>query len=134
MNARGYCLLDAAWGEIKLAVWERRERVRCAMGSSGVGCTVVGMGAFCVLALVRLAIELGGAGVVCSGVGATLGAAFFGGSTLGAACWGEVVAGSCVGWECGCTIRDCMDSCVRSTGAGGSIGGTSVGTVGCCGL
>ena len=111
-------------------MWERRERVQCAMGTSGVGCTVVGMGEFFVLALVRLAIELGGAGAVCNGLGATLGAACFGGSTLGAACWGEGVAGSCVGWECGRTTRDCMDYCVRSTGAGGSIGITSVGTVG----
>ena len=127
MKARGYCLLDAAWGEIKLAVWDRRERVRCAMGSSGVGCTVV-------LALVRLAIEYEGAAAVCNGVGATLGAAFCGGSTLGAACWGEGVASFCVGWASGCTIRDCIVSCVRSTGAGGFIGGTSVGMVGCCGL
>ena len=127
MKARGYCLLDVAWGEIKLAVWVRRERVQCAMGWSGVGGAVV-------LALVRSAIVYEGAAAVCNGVGATLGAAFCGGSTLGAACWGEGVAGSCVGWECGCTIRDCMDSCVRSTGAGGSIGGTSVGTVGRCGL
>ena len=108
--------------------------MQCAMGSSGVGCTVVGMGAVCVLALVRLAIECGGANAVCNGVGATLGAAFCGGITLGAACWGEGVAGSCVGWESGCIIHYCMDSCVRSTGAGGFIGGTSVGTVGCCGL
>ena len=134
MKARGYCLLDDAWGEIKLAVWERRERVRCAMGSSGVGCTVVGLGAVCVLALLRLSIEYEGADAVCNGVGDTLGAAFCGGSTLGAACWGEGVAGFCVGWESGCTIRDCMGSCVRSTGAGGFIGGTSVGMVGCCGL
>ena len=134
MKARGYCLLDAAWGEMKLAVWERRERLRYAMGSSGVGCTVVGLGAVRVLALVRLAIEYGGADAVCNGVEATLRAAFCGGSTLGAAFWGEGVAGSCVGWESGCTIRNCMDSCVRSTGAGGFIGGTSVGTVGCCGL
>ena len=117
-------------GEIKLAVWERRERERCAMGSSGVGCTVVGLGPVCVLALVRLDIACGGADAVSNGVGSTLGAAFCGGSTLGAACWGEGVAGSCVGWESGCTIRDCMGSCVRSTGAGGFIGGTSVGMVG----
>ena len=64
----------------------------------------------------------------------TLGAAFCGGSTLVAAGWGEGVVGFCVGWAGGCTIRDCMGSCVRSTGAGGFIGGTSVGTVGCCGL
>ena len=117
-----------------MAVWERRERVRCAMGSSGVGCTVVGLGAVCVLALVRLAIELGGTCAVCNGIGATLRAAFCGGSTLGAVCWGEGVASSCVGWECGFTMRDCMDSCVRSTGVGGSIGCISVGTVGCCGM
>ena len=96
MKARGYCLLDAAWGEIKLSVWERRERVRCAMGSLGVGCTVVGMGAVCVLALVRLAIECGCADAVCNGVGATLGSAFCGGITLGALCSGEGVTGSWV--------------------------------------
>ena len=115
-------------------MWERWERVRCAMGSLGVGCTVVGMGVVCVLALVRRAIECGGADAVCNVVGATLGAALCGGSTLGAACWGEGVAGFYVGWESGFTIRDCMDSCVRSSGAGGSIGNASVGTVGCCGL
>ena len=104
------------------------------MGLSGVGCTVVGLGAGRVLALVRLAIEYGGTYAVCNGVGATLGAAFCGGSTLGAAFWGEGVAGFFVGWESRCIIRDCMGSCVRSTGAGRFIGGTSVGTVGCCGL
>ena len=64
MKARGYCLLDAAWGEIKLAVWVRRERVQCAMGSSGVGCTVVGLGEVCVLDIVRLAIVYEGADAV----------------------------------------------------------------------
>ena len=104
------------------------------MGLSGVECTVGGLGAVCVLAFVRLAIEYGGTYAVCNGVGATLGAAFCGGSTLGAACWGEGVAGFFVGWESGCIIRDCMGYCMRSTGAGGFIGGTSVGTVGCCGM
>ena len=89
------------------------------MGLSGFGCAVV-------LALVRSAIVYEGAAAVCNGVGATLGAAFCGGSTLGAAFWGEGVAGFCVGWASGCTISDCIVSCVRSTGAGGFIGGTTV--------
>ena len=150
MSSSGYRRMEAAKGETRLAWWDRRDRVRCAIGVSlvgGIGILVAGGagGAVGALDRVRLAMGACGSGVVGCACGTTLGAARWGRITCGASCfdnprlsicWGEfvtVLAGvstlgdglSGCGTDGGCTI---------STGAGVTGIGTVVGTSGCCGL
>ena len=145
MSSSGYRRMEVAEGETRLAVGERRDRVRWAIGVSFDGGAGVGLGAAGAAGAagtagardrVRLAIGAWGLAAVGGAGGATLGAARRDGITLGAHCFGGLVTGLVGVSTLGDGLSGCGACLVVTLSTGSGVAGilSVAGTSGCCGL